>query len=80
MKLIITIYLLAWAFAAQAQTPTILLNFNKVEGHPQSFLQGADGNFYVSTSKGLILKVTPAGPPIPALQLRGNFHQWSDPR
>jgi uncharacterized protein (TIGR03437 family) len=61
MKLILTIYLLAWTVAAQAQTPSILLNFNKDEGHPYSLVQGADGNFYVSTSKGLILKITPAG-------------------
>ena len=62
MKLIIKVSLFLCAVAAQAQTPTVLLNFNKDEGRPYALLQGADGNFYVTTAKGLILKITPAGP------------------
>jgi len=50
MKSIITAYLLAWAVAAQAQTPTILENFNRENGLPYWLLQGSDGNFYVPTS------------------------------
>jgi uncharacterized protein (TIGR03437 family) len=68
MNWTITLYLLAAALAAQAQTLTTLATFDRTNGaEPNSLVQGADGNFYGITSgggsgsSGIVFKLTPAG-------------------
>ena len=63
-----TLVTLSLAVCAQAQTVTILANFNGENGYsPNAVVQGTDGNFYGTTSEGgannygTVFKVTPAG-------------------
>jgi uncharacterized protein (TIGR03437 family) len=57
MKWTITLYFLAAALAAQAQT---LSTVATIPGYSGVLIQGADGNFYGTTSAA-IFKMTPAG-------------------
>jgi uncharacterized repeat protein (TIGR03803 family) len=61
MKTSIFLSLLASAAALQAQTLTQVVAFDFNNFGPGLVVQGRDGNFYVPSNQGNILKITPAG-------------------